>query len=81
MSLKIETSPLLLAQLVANGSYPNLSDLAIELDISRRTVIRRIKSLDDNYSLLITYSRSKKGYYVKSWGFIKPQFVKGEKFK
>lgn len=47
-------------RLIEQGRYPSVQDLVDELEVSRRTVLRYLKTLD--YVVPITYDRQRRGY-------------------
>lgn len=64
---------------IRSGTFPNISELAKDEEVSERTVKRDIQFLRYSLGAPISYSRHKKGYYyTKRWDFPFPKLSAGE---
>ena len=48
---------------IGRGKYPNAETMALELEVSARTVKRDIEFMRDRYGLPIAYDEKRYGYY------------------
>ncbi|MGB9750577.1 MAG: helix-turn-helix transcriptional regulator, partial [Caldisericia bacterium] len=64
---------------IKDGSFPDVSTLMKEEEVSERTIKRDIQTLKYSLNAPIAYSKSRNGYYfTKNWEFPFPELSAGE---
>ena len=64
-----------IAYLINNIPNCGLNELARQLKVSRRTVHRILKSMEQEFQFKTVYNRKNKTYEILEWGALQPEFV------
>ncbi len=65
---RMEPRLLAVHELIRAGKFPNSTSLALELEVTARTIKRDVDRLRERHGVKVAYSRSRHGYYLEDDG-------------